>query len=63
MPKLLRCGDIFPGCISVFRGETSDEVIIDLAQHARSAHDLREFTPEILRRLRSSVRFEKATAA
>jgi predicted small metal-binding protein len=63
MPKFLRCGDIFPGCTSVIRGGTTDEVVINLAQHARTLHDLREFTPEIMRRLRSAIHDEKASAA
>ncbi|HEV2491377.1 MAG TPA: DUF1059 domain-containing protein [Candidatus Acidoferrales bacterium] len=63
MPKFLRCGDIFPGCISVIRGESTDEVVINLAQHARNVHDLREFTPEILRKLRTAIHDDKANAA
>lgn len=63
MPKTLRCGDIFPGCPSVIRGDTSDEVIINLAQHAHIMHNLREFTPEMLHRVRAAIQFEKINAA
>lgn len=63
MPKILRCGDIFPGCPSVIRGDTSDEIIINLAQHAHIMHDLREFTPEMLHQVRAAIHHEKASAA
>ncbi|HKW89404.1 MAG TPA: DUF1059 domain-containing protein [Candidatus Acidoferrales bacterium] len=63
MPKTLRCGEIFPGCPSVIQGESSDEVIINLAQHAHIMHNLREFTPELLHRVRAAIHHETATAA
>ncbi len=63
MPKTLRCGDLFPGCPSVIRGETSDEVIINLAQHAHVMHNLREFTPELLRKVHAAIHHDKASAA
>jgi len=63
MPKTLRCGELFPGCPSVIRGETSDEVIINLAQHAHIMHGLREFTPEMLQRVRAAIHHEKNASA
>lgn len=63
MPKTLRCGELFAGCPSVIRGETSDEVIINLAQHAHVMHKLMEFTPELLRRARAAVADDKSRSS
>lgn len=63
MSKTLRCGEIFPGCPSVIRGESSDEVIINLAQHAHIMHNLREFTPDMLSQVRAAIHQESSASA
>jgi len=40
------------------RGETTDEVMRKLTEHARTAHNMKEITPELEARIRSNIRDE-----
>ena len=38
MGKVLRCGELFPGCSVETRGETEEEILKQAAEHARRDH-------------------------
>ncbi len=40
MPKVLKCGDLMPGCNTVIEGKDEAEVIAKGAEHARTAHNM-----------------------
>jgi len=45
--KSFRCGDVVPGCTASFAG-TVDEILADVAEHARHVHQLESLPPEII---------------
>jgi len=38
MAKVLRCGELFPGCSVEARGETEEEILKQAAEHAKRDH-------------------------
>ncbi|MSU90386.1 DUF1059 domain-containing protein [Rhodobacteraceae bacterium 2CG4] len=57
MTKVLKCGDLMPGCTFQAKAETEDEILQAAATHAREAHNL-EPTPELVEKVRSAIREE-----
>ncbi|MGR3737930.1 MAG: DUF1059 domain-containing protein [Limimaricola soesokkakensis] len=57
MTKVLKCGELMPGCPYEARGETDGEVIEQAASHAKKAHSL-ETTPELADQVRAAIREE-----
>jgi predicted small metal-binding protein len=60
MAKVLRCGDIVGDCDFVATGETEQEVMQKAAEHAQSAHNLSEITPDLADKVRSAIHDEAA---
>lgn len=56
MSKELRCGDIFPGCEHVVRGDSEQDVMERGARHARSVHGVEEIDEETAERVREAIR-------
>ena len=59
MAKELRCSDVGFSCEAVVRGESEDEIMQQVAEHAREVHglsadDLRD--PATAERIRTSIR-------
>ncbi len=46
--KEFRCGDIVPGCPTKFEGESNDEILEQVAVHARDEHGMDEVPPEVV---------------
>jgi predicted small metal-binding protein len=59
MAKVLKCGDLNPGCKFEARGNTEEEVLKNAAEHANTAHDMKEISPEILSKARSAIHDER----
>lgn len=57
MTKVLRCGDLMPGCDFEARGETEDEILQKAAAHAKNDHGM-EVTPELAEKVRGAIRNE-----
>jgi predicted small metal-binding protein len=57
MDKELRCMDVMPesGCREVIRGKDENEVMSKAAEHARTAHDIRQMTPDIENKVRGAI--------
>ncbi len=60
MPKVLHCNDVVGNCDFVARGESEQEILQQAAEHARTAHQVNEVTPELADRVRSAIRDEAA---
>lgn len=60
MAKAMRCGDVVPGCDFVARGDTEDEVMGQVAEHARSAHGVESVSPELAAQARAAIHEESA---
>ena len=53
--KEFRCGQIVPGCDARFQGETEDEILQEIAGHARDAHGMDVVPPEVEDQIRASI--------
>jgi predicted small metal-binding protein len=55
--KQVKCGEtgLFPGCEGVARGETEDEVMAAVAEHARDAHGVEKVDAETAQIIRSHI--------
>lgn len=56
MSKLLRCGDVVPGCAAEVRAESESDVLKQAAAHAASAHGVTEVTPELAAKVKAAIR-------
>lgn len=54
--KEFSCGDVVPGCSHSFRGESDDEILAQVAAHARDDHGLTDVGPELVFAVRSTIR-------
>jgi len=52
--KNFRCGDVVPGCTRAFTG-TEDDILTQVARHARADHGLFEIPPELVHQVRSAM--------
>ncbi len=57
MAKILECAKVDPssGCRHIVRGETVEQVLEKAAEHAKE-HGIREVTPELMERVKASIR-------
>ena len=53
--KEFRCGDVVPGCPTKFEGETNDEILAQVAVHARDEHGMDEVPPEVVDQVVSRI--------
>ncbi len=43
----LACGDVMPGCTARFESDDQDQLLAQVARHAREEHQIEVITPEI----------------
>jgi len=57
MAKILECAKVDPssGCQYVARGETEEELLENVAVHAKE-HGIREVTPELIELVKANIR-------
>ena len=58
MAKVLRCEDVGMNCSFVARGETEEEVLQQAAPHAKEVHKMDSIPPEVLQKIRQSIKDE-----
>ena len=56
MAKVLRCGELFPGCSVEARGETEDEILKQAAEHAKRDHGVATIDPATLAKVKAAIR-------
>jgi len=56
--KVLRCRDVGFDCDGVIRAETEEEILKKAAEHAQTAHNLKEITEEVVEKVRAAIRDE-----
>ncbi len=56
MSKLLRCGDLFPGCAAEVRADSDDEVLRQAAEHARAAHGVERVDDVTAAKVKAAIR-------
>jgi len=63
MTKVLKCGDVVPGCNFEMRGNSEDEVLKKADDHAKTAHNMQNMSPEVLSKVRNAIHDEGAKKA
>lgn len=58
MAKVLKCGDVVPGCDFEMTGSSEEEVLQKAAAHAKSAHGLDSIPPDVLDKVRGAIHDE-----
>ena len=57
MTKVLKCGDLMPGCDFEARGESEEDILQAAATHAKEVHGL-DVTPELAEQVKAAIRQE-----
>lgn len=60
MAKVLRCGDLMPGCncTAVVEGKDVAEVMVKAEEHAKTAHGMVTISPEVTAKVRAAIKDE-----
>jgi len=56
MPKVLRCGDVMPGCAAVLEGRDDAEVMRKATEHAKNAHGMAAVPPDVANKVRAAIK-------
>lgn len=58
MSKSMSCRDVGPDCDFVARGENEEEVMGQVAEHARTEHGFEEVPAELAEKARAAIKDE-----
>ena len=56
MAKVLRCGELFPGCSIEARGDTEDDILKQAAEHVRRDHGVSQIDAATLAKVKAAIR-------
>ena len=56
MPKVLKCGDLMPGCNFVAEGKDAAEVMAKGAAHASTAHGISTIPPDMAKKVQAAIK-------
>lgn len=60
MAKVLKCGDLVSGCTAVFRADTEEAILKQVAEHSKTAHNLAEIPKNLRKKIHRLIENEKA---
>ena len=56
MAKVLRCGDVMPGCDKIITGKSVDEVMAKAETHARKEHNMVFIPPRVIGEIEAAIK-------
>jgi predicted small metal-binding protein len=56
MAKVLRCGDLMPGCNTVLEGKDVSEVMAKGAEHAKKDHGINQIPPDMVAKVQAAIK-------
>ena len=56
MAKILKCGDVMPGCSFVMEGKDVAEVMAKGAEHAKTAHGITTIPPDVAAKVQAAIK-------
>ena len=56
MAKVLRCGDVMPGCNFVAEGKDVAEVLAKGAEHAKEDHGIATIPPDVAAKVQAAIK-------
>ena len=62
MTKSVACRDVGYDCDGVVKGDSEDETLMAVAEHAKTVHGLGEVTPDVVAKVKSVMKDEPAPA-
>jgi predicted small metal-binding protein len=54
--KEFSCGDVVPGCVAKFRGQSDEDILQQVASHARHDHGMHEVPSAVVSAVLSHIR-------
>ena len=54
--KTFTCGAVVAGCTAAFAAETEEEILEQVARHAREEHGMTEVPEELVRQVLANIR-------
>ena len=58
MTKIMRCNAIFPGCEAEVRADSEEQVLREVADHARTVHGIDQVDEGTIKKVRAAIRSE-----
>ena len=58
MAKVMKCSSIGLACDFVAHGETEEQVMKQVAEHARKDHGMKAISPDLAAKVKSAIRDE-----
>ena len=58
MAKVLKCGDINPGCNFEIKADSEHDVLRKAAEHAKTANQMENIPPEVLSKVKGAIHDE-----
>ena len=56
MAKVIECGAVVPGCNFIIHGADEAEIIVKMAEHLRSTHDVEHLSEQLKVKIRAVIR-------
>ena len=56
MAKVLRCGDLMPGCNTVIEGKDVAEVMAKGAEHAKKDHGINQIPADMASKVQAAIK-------
>ncbi len=53
--KQFSCGAVVPGCTATFSAETEDELLGQVAEHAKADHGMETVPDEVVEQVKSNI--------
>ena len=53
--KTFACGSVVPGCTATFQGATEDDILAQVAEHAKVDHGMDTVPPELVEQVRLKI--------
>ncbi len=53
--KQFSCGAVVPGCTASFSGDTEDEILGQVAQHAKDDHGMDEVPADVVEAVKANI--------
>ncbi len=59
MAKILKCGDLMPGCNAVIEGKDDAEVMARGAEPSKKAHGMATIPPDLAKKVQAAIKDKK----
>jgi predicted small metal-binding protein len=56
MPKVLKCGDVMPGCTTVLEGLDEADVMRKATEHAKTTHRMPTMPPDVATKVKAAIK-------